>query len=106
GVGLGAKPGVQRRAGDVEARLGQRIADIVGRLHQPHHPLTTEATDLHRAPHPNPPGLGEALLDQDLAPAGTQATAVDDREAAAGCAAHDLGHRVLAAAPGEAEVDV
>ena len=65
-VALEPKRALQRGADEVEARLGQRVADVVGRLDQADHSLGAEPADVQRAAGCRSPGLRERLLDQHL----------------------------------------
>ena len=66
GVGVAAEPGVDGGLGDVKARRGQRVADIVGGLGQADHALGAERADVDRVPYRYAPGSGQTGLDQHL----------------------------------------
>ena len=74
--------GVERRRRDVEARLGQRVADVVGASDEADDPLRAETVDDERGPGGEAPRRAPGLLDEHLGARRRQVAAGDDREPA------------------------
>ena len=60
------KARLERRSGQVEARLGEREADVVGRFDEADDALGAEAAHVQGAPRGESPRVGERVLDEDL----------------------------------------
>src|SRR5579875_4110834 len=91
-----AEAGRERRAGEIEARLGEWEADVVRPLDQPDDALDAEPAHAERRAGAQSPAVGERLLDEHLVATRREVVAGDDGVPPAAARSDDLGDRVVA----------